>query len=121
LGIILDCSCKDFEKEKKVCQHIALLQLELAPLSYLRAGLLRCHDKFHASMLETVEVESDHSSASVKIVFLSHVIQRMGQLFNGRDKSKPIQDLDELCEDGRKMLSPMEASLAYSKVRDRQT
>ena len=121
IGHILDCSCKDFEKERKVCQHMALLQLELAPMSYLRSGLVRYHTEFRASMLETLEAESDQNSASVKTEFLSHVVHRAAQLFNGRDKTKTIQDLDELCDDGKKFLTRLEASLAYSKVRDRQT
>ena len=120
VGHILACSCKDFEKERKVCQHIALLQLVCPPLSYLRQGLLRYHDKFQDTMLEPVQSECDQSSVTAKSDFISHVIRRLGQLDLVRDKSKTLPDMDGIVDGLRKLLVDFEAGVDVPRARQTQ-
>ena len=119
LGHILNCSCDSIRK-KYVCQHIALLQLKLSPLSYLREGFMRYHNNFQASMLETVEEPNNQASLSVQSDYFSLALERLVQLDKVRDKNKPVSNMNELCDAVKKLLGDFEAGIDYPKVRETQ-
>src|SRR6202000_2048401 len=80
IGHIIECSCKYFRDHRSCCKHIALVQVELPPITFFRASFWEHEANFHPRMLEPY-VHDDPATAVVpEVDLLSIYFQRFGLL-----------------------------------------
>lgn len=84
-GHITRCSCKYFSDHQSCCKHIALVQLELPPITFFRADVWEHQSNFHPGILE-LYTPDEPAYAAPEMNHISIGIQRLGLLEELWDK-----------------------------------
>jgi len=88
-GHIVECSCKYFYNNRSCCKHIALVQVELYPITFFRADFWEHQANFYPGMLELYNdpATTNPATADPEVDLLSIYIQRLSLLNELRDKN----------------------------------
>ncbi|KAF9916336.1 hypothetical protein FBU30_001445 [Linnemannia zychae] len=98
-GHIISCACLAFEKDELCCKHIALLQLEIPHLTFLKMDREDIHQNMDPLALAP---PIDHEESTFQDpdtdqdLDITYLINRIAGLEEYRDKSKPLPRLSEL-------------------------
>ncbi|KAI1299992.1 hypothetical protein EDD11_006335, partial [Mortierella claussenii] len=71
IGHITGCSCEYFRKHRSCCKHIALVQIEVPPITFLRADFWEHEENFQPKMLEPY-LHDALTTAAPKMDYLGH-------------------------------------------------
>lgn len=83
---IIQCSCKYFCMHRSWCKHIALVEMEAPPITFLHLDFWNRQENLYLGMLEPEE-QDDSSNAIPGVDILDVLVQRFGHLLELRDKN----------------------------------
>ncbi|KAG0345997.1 hypothetical protein BG004_002648 [Podila humilis] len=119
-GHILHCSCPSFHLDPTCCKHIALVQVEIPQMSFLRIDQWEYESNFNPAMLEPdTTIVNDSNASMIRSDAIGYLIARLASLETLRDRTQAIPHDEKIHEHLQQVLSLYES--AFPRSKDLQT